>query len=40
MFLQLRGRISSDATPPGALRRDESDRAVLAEIARRLDTLT
>jgi hypothetical protein len=39
MFLQLRGRITSDATPPGVPRRDESDRAVLADIARRLDEL-
>jgi dihydrodipicolinate synthase/N-acetylneuraminate lyase len=37
LFLQLRGRIASDATPPGAARRDESDRAVLADIARQLD---
>jgi len=39
LFLQLRGRIASDATPPGAPRRDESDRAVLADIARQLDEL-
>lgn len=38
-FLQLRGRIRSDATPPGASRRDESDGAVLADIAQRLDAL-
>src|SRR4029453_9161194 len=37
LFLQLRGRIPSDAAPPGAARRDESDRAVLADIARQLD---
>lgn len=37
LFLQLRGRIESDATPPGAPRRPESDRAVLADIATRLD---
>ena len=36
MFLQLRGRIGSDATPPGAPRRPDSDRAVLADIAERL----
>jgi hypothetical protein len=40
LFLQLRGRIASDATPVGAVRRDESDRAVLADIAARLDALT
>jgi dihydrodipicolinate synthase/N-acetylneuraminate lyase len=40
LFLQLRGRIESDATPPGALRRDDADRAVLADIAHRLDALT
>jgi dihydrodipicolinate synthase/N-acetylneuraminate lyase len=39
MFLALRGRLGSDATPPGAERRPESDRAVLAEIAQRLDAL-
>ncbi len=39
LFLQLRGRIGSDATPPGVLRRDENDRAVLADIAQRLDEL-
>jgi dihydrodipicolinate synthase/N-acetylneuraminate lyase len=39
LFLQLRGRIASDATPPGAPRRDDSDRAVLADIAHRLDAL-
>jgi dihydrodipicolinate synthase/N-acetylneuraminate lyase len=39
LFLQLRGRIASDATPAGALRRDESDRAVLADIATRLEAL-
>jgi dihydrodipicolinate synthase/N-acetylneuraminate lyase len=39
LFLQQRGRIASDATPPGAPRRPESDRAVLADIAQRLETL-
>jgi dihydrodipicolinate synthase/N-acetylneuraminate lyase len=39
LFLQLRDRIASDATPSGAARRDESDRAVLADIAQRLDEL-
>ena len=39
LFLQLRGRIESDATPPGAPRRPESDRAVLADIAERLEAL-
>ena len=39
LFLQLRGRIASDATPPGAIRRDATDRAVLADIAQRLDAL-
>jgi dihydrodipicolinate synthase/N-acetylneuraminate lyase len=39
MFLRLRGRIASDATPPGALRRDDGDRAVLADIAQRLEAL-
>jgi dihydrodipicolinate synthase/N-acetylneuraminate lyase len=37
MFLALRGRIATDTTPAGADRRPESDRAVLAEIAKRLD---
>jgi dihydrodipicolinate synthase/N-acetylneuraminate lyase len=39
-FLQLRGRIASDSTPPGAPRRDDSDRTVLVDIAQRLDALT
>lgn len=39
MFLELRGWASSDVTPPGAPRRPESDRAVLAEIAERLGVL-
>ena len=36
---QLRGRIASDATPPGAPRRPDSDRAVLADIAERLEAM-
>jgi dihydrodipicolinate synthase/N-acetylneuraminate lyase len=40
LFLQLRGRIDSDTTPPGAPRRPDSDRAVLADIAQRLETLS
>jgi dihydrodipicolinate synthase/N-acetylneuraminate lyase len=39
LFLQLRGRIDADATPPGAPRRPDSDRTVLADIAARLDAL-
>jgi dihydrodipicolinate synthase/N-acetylneuraminate lyase len=39
LFLSLRGRIGSDATPPGAPRRPDSDRAVLADIAERLDAM-
>jgi hypothetical protein len=39
LFLELRGRIASDATPPGAARRSDADRAVLADIAQRLDEL-
>jgi dihydrodipicolinate synthase/N-acetylneuraminate lyase len=39
MFLALRGRLVCDATPPGAPRRPESDRAVLADIAERLEAL-
>jgi hypothetical protein len=39
LFLQLRGRIATDATPSGAPRREESDRAVLVDIASRLDAL-
>ena len=39
LFLQHRGRIGSDTTPPGAPRRPDSDRAVLADIAQRLDSL-
>ncbi len=36
MFLELRGWAQSDATPPDAARRPESDRAVLADILARL----
>jgi dihydrodipicolinate synthase/N-acetylneuraminate lyase len=39
LFLQLRGRIDADTTPPGVPRRPDSDRAVLADIATRLDAL-
>jgi dihydrodipicolinate synthase/N-acetylneuraminate lyase len=39
LFLSLRGRIGSDATPPGAPHRPESERAVLADIAKRLEEL-
>jgi dihydrodipicolinate synthase/N-acetylneuraminate lyase len=39
LFLSLRGRIGGDATPPGAPRRPESDRAVLADIAERLEAV-
>jgi dihydrodipicolinate synthase/N-acetylneuraminate lyase len=39
MFLARRGRIGSDATPAGAPIRPQSDRAVLADIAQRLDAL-
>lgn len=39
MFLQLRGWAESDVTPPGAPRRPEGDRAVLADIAERLEAL-
>jgi dihydrodipicolinate synthase/N-acetylneuraminate lyase len=37
MFLALRGRIATDATPAGAARRPETDRATLAELSERLD---
>ena len=40
MFFQLRGWASSDATPAGATRRPDSDRDVLADIARRLEAWT
>lgn len=39
MFLQLRGWIDSDATPEGAPRRPDSDRAVLADIVDRLEVM-
>ena len=39
MFLKLRGWADADATPAGAARRPDSDRAVLADIAQRLDHL-
>jgi dihydrodipicolinate synthase/N-acetylneuraminate lyase len=39
LFLLLRGRITCDATPPGAPRRSDGDRDVLADIAQRLDAL-
>jgi dihydrodipicolinate synthase/N-acetylneuraminate lyase len=40
LFLSSRGRIACDATPAGAPRRPDSDRAVLVDIAERLDALT
>ncbi|MFN8019624.1 MAG: dihydrodipicolinate synthase family protein [Acidimicrobiales bacterium] len=39
MAFELRGWASSDATPAGAPRRPESDRAVLADILERLDAI-
>jgi dihydrodipicolinate synthase/N-acetylneuraminate lyase len=39
MFLALRGRIASDAVPRGAQERPDGDRAVLADIAERLEAL-
>lgn len=39
LFLSLRGRLASDATPPGTPRRPPSDRDVLADIADRLEAL-
>ena len=39
MFLALRGRITTDATPPGAPRRPDSDRPVLADLAARLEAM-
>jgi dihydrodipicolinate synthase/N-acetylneuraminate lyase len=39
MFLSIRGRITGDSPPPGAPRRPDSDRPVLAEIAARLELL-
>jgi dihydrodipicolinate synthase/N-acetylneuraminate lyase len=40
MWFELRGWSSSSRTPDGAPQRPESDRAVLADILERLDTLT
>jgi len=40
MCFELRGWASSDAVPPGVLRRPDSDRAVLADILVRLGDLT
>ncbi len=40
LFFQLRGWAASDTTPPGAIRRPESDRDVLADIVRRLEAWT
>jgi dihydrodipicolinate synthase/N-acetylneuraminate lyase len=39
MFLALRGALATDAPPRGAPTRPDSDRAVLADIAARLDAL-
>lgn len=39
IFLALRGRIQSDAAPPGAPRREDSDRPILADIAERLEAM-
>lgn len=39
IFLELRGWASSDVTPPGCPRRDESERALLVDIAERLGVL-
>ena len=39
MFLRLRGWVGDDRTHPGSPRRPDSDRAVLAAIARGLDVL-
>jgi dihydrodipicolinate synthase/N-acetylneuraminate lyase len=39
MFFQLRGWAAGDATPDGVPRRPDADRAVLADIAARLDAL-
>jgi dihydrodipicolinate synthase/N-acetylneuraminate lyase len=38
MWFEQRGWATSDVTPPGAARRPASDRAILATIAKRLDT--
>lgn len=40
MFFELRGWSSTDITPPGAPRRPESDRAILAAILERLREFT
>jgi hypothetical protein len=40
IFFELRGWASSDATPVGAPRRPDSDRAVLADILERLEAWT
>lgn len=37
LWFQLRGWAASDVTPPGAARRPDSDRDVLADIVRRLE---
>jgi hypothetical protein len=39
MWFELRGWAASSITPRGAPQRPESDRAVLADIADRLDAL-
>ena len=39
MFFELRGWAATDVTPPGAPRRPDADREVLADIAERLDAL-
>lgn len=39
MWFELRGWATSDVTPPGAARRPDTDRAVLATIAARLEAL-
>jgi len=39
MFLELRGWASSDRVPDGVPRRPDSDRAVLADIAQRVDQM-
>jgi hypothetical protein len=39
-MLHLRGWAATDSTAVGAPRRPDSDRAVLADIAERLDQLT
>ena len=39
MFLELRGHIPCNGTPPGSPRRPDSDRSVLSDIAERLESL-